>query len=338
MKFFELIPHDTKIDFIGKSKYFIVISVTLVLVSLGLIVFRGFNWNVEFAGGIEMRVELKNRTAPVSIDEIRRVMNNLPADIAVRGVQVNTFDLQDRNVFSIRAKGPDASDGSPVDGGFDLNILAKRIEQHLQQLFGEGNVALISMDMIGPRVGATLRANALYAILFSLVGILIYIGFRFNFRFAPGGIVALAHDVIITAGFFAITGREMSLSVLAALLTIAGYSINDTIVIFDRIREQSQHRKKTLSIGEYVNKAINETLSRTILTSLTTMMAIVPLLIFGGEILFDFALAMLIGCTAGVYSTIFVASPIYVGLERLYARRPSPHAVHYGSTAQAKNF
>jgi preprotein translocase subunit SecF len=187
--------------------------------------------------------------------------------------------------------------------------------------YGEEAVNIVSTDMVGPRVGAALRKKGVNSIVYALIGIMIYVGYRFNFRYSPGGVIALAHDVIITAGVFSLFHREINLVIVAALLTIAGYSINDTIVIFDRIREGRETTYRRLSLYDSVNRSLNETLSRTLLTVGTTLIVVVALLVLGGEILFDFALAMLIGFSIGTYSSLFIATPIYIWLEEWFVNR-----------------
>ena len=318
MKFMEIIPHDTKYDFMGKSKYWIIVSVVLVAASLISIFVKGFNWGIDFAGGLELRVEFSGAAQNTTMDDVRKTMDKLPPDLPLEGVQVTRFIVKDKNVYSIKTKGEE--NVTRAGGDAALQDLSSKLLAFLVGKYGEGNVSIISTDMVGPRVGSTLRLNALYAILVAFAGIMLYVGLRFNFRYSPGSIIALAHDVIITAGVFSFMNREMDLVVLASLLTIAGYSINDTIVIFDRIREGQQGRYRGKPLKEAVNASINETLSRTILTSLTVFIVVLALLFLGGEVLFNFSLAMTVGCVAGVYSTLFIASPIYVGLEGLAAK------------------
>jgi len=175
------------------------------------------------------------------------------------------------------------------------------------------------MESVGPKVGRDLTRKALLAIVFSWIGILVYVGFRFEFRYALGGIIALVHDVLITVGTLSLLNKEFDLNIVAALLTIVGYSINDTIVIFDRIRENTRKNIK-MSLVDVINLSVNQTLSRTILTSFTVLMVLLALFFFGGSVIHDFAFALLVGCVAGVYSTVFIASPIVLVFEKI---RPS---------------
>ncbi|MBW2690493.1 MAG: protein translocase subunit SecF, partial [Deltaproteobacteria bacterium] len=185
------------------------------------------------------------------------------------------------------------------------------ISSSLTTVYGEGNVDIRRMEMVGPQVGKDLRQKGLLSIFYAMIGILIYISWRFELRFAIGAIIALVHDVLITLGAFSLTGREIDLPIIAAFLAIIGYSLNDTIIVYDRIRENyGKHQKKGFSV--VVNRSINETLSRTILTSGTTLLVVLALFIFGGGVIHNFAFAMLVGILIGTYSSIFVASPVLI--------------------------
>ncbi|NOZ88250.1 MAG: protein translocase subunit SecF [Deltaproteobacteria bacterium] len=198
--------------------------------------------------------------------------------------------------------------------------LAKQIEQGLEKKFGQGNVKVIRVDAVGAKVGKKLRNDGILAILYALIGILIYIGLRFDLKFAPGAVICLMHDVLITVGLFSLLNKEFTLSIIAALLTIVGYSLNDTIVVFDRIRE-NMAKLRGSSLPDITNKSINETLSRTLLTSLTTLITVAALFVYGGGIIHDFAFAMLVGVIVGTYSSIFVASPIMLYLNKMAEQR-----------------
>ncbi|RJO68635.1 MAG: protein translocase subunit SecF [Myxococcales bacterium] len=201
-----------------------------------------------------------------------------------------------------------------------LEGLGPHISQALEKEFGPNSFEILRLDSVGPKVGAELQEQGLLALFYSMLGILIYVAFRFDYRFSPGAIVALVHDVSITAGVFAILQLEFTIPTIAALLTIIGYSVNDTIVVYDRIRENLA-KAKVKPLEVVVNESINQTLSRTILTSGTTMLVVIALLIFGGGILFDFAFALLIGIGVGTYSSIFIASPIMIWLYRWIEKR-----------------
>ncbi|OHE23596.1 MAG: protein-export membrane protein SecF, partial [Syntrophus sp. GWC2_56_31] len=203
-----------------------------------------------------------------------------------------------------------------AESGADPKGLTSRIDEALTVAFGKGGYEVRRIEMVGPKVGKDLTKKALLAIVFSWIGILIYVGVRFEFRYALGGIVALVHDVLITITFLSVFDKEFDLNIVAALLTIIGYSINDTIVIFDRIRENS--RKNTrMPLLDVINVSVNQTLSRTILTSLTVLMVLIILFIFGGSVIHDFTFALLVGTVAGIYSTVFIASPIVLVFEKI---------------------
>jgi preprotein translocase SecF subunit len=187
-----------------------------------------------------------------------------------------------------------------------------KINEAFAASFKDNTNQILRVEKVGPSVGKHLRKNAWLAILWSLIGILVYVGFRFkNFIYASAGVIALFHDVFAAVGFLAFTGREMYLTIIAALLTIAGYSINDTIVIYDRIRENLKLYRKA-SLREIVNMSVNQTLSRTILTSSTTLMAVLAIFLFGGEVLRGFSFVLLVGFVSGVYSTVYIASPLII--------------------------
>ena len=309
MGFTEFVKPDVNINFVRYRKAAFILSALVVIISLVLILVKGFNLGIEFAGGIELRIKVADN---ISSGDIRRVL----ADKGIDKISVQEYvDLQ--NVYSIKIKGDQLSDQIESE---QLSDTAGEMIDILDAEFGKGNIENISTDMIGPRVGKTLRKKGVSAIIFAVIGILIYIGFRFNFRYAPGAVVALVHDVIITAGFLVLLEREISLAVIAALLTIAGYSINDTIIVFDRIRE-GIGKMRGKGLEQIVNTSINQTLSRTILTSITTMLVVVSLYLLGGEILRDFALAMILGIIVGTYSSIFIASPIFLMLEEFNTSR-----------------
>jgi preprotein translocase subunit SecF len=192
-----------------------------------------------------------------------------------------------------------------------LQGLAQQIQKSLEATYDKGNVDIRRVEMVGPQVGKDLRSKGLKAIFYAMLGLLAYISWRFEFRFAVGAIVALVHDVMITLGVFSLFGKEIDLPIIAAFLAIIGYSLNDTIIVYDRIRENlGKHHKESFPF--IVNRSINETLSRTLLTSGTTLLVVLALFILGGGVIHNFAFAMLIGVLVGTYSSIFVASPILI--------------------------
>jgi len=277
-------------DFVGKRRWFYLASGGLMLLSLAWIfVVGGLNYGIDFTGGALVQVRYDK---PASVDLVRRGLDEIKLGNAV----IQQFgDVQE---YLIRLP----------QGGENPEQLSKQVQGALAKAAGS-RVEIRRVEFVGPQVGRDLQLQALYAVLAGMAGILIYVAFRFHFRDGVISVVAIAHDVIVTLGALSVTQREMSLPVLAALLTIVGYSINDTIVVFDRIREsRGKGLRKGQTIAELVNAAMNQTLSRTLLTSFTTFIAALVLLIFGGEVLRDFAFALVIGVVTGTYSSIAAAS------------------------------
>ena len=277
-------------NFIKKFKMANLISIVFVLISLILIIFKGLNFGIDFKGGtlIELRVESNN----IKINEIRSAFSNM--------------DLGDLNVKEFGKKGDYLIKFEKKEFNKVVNI--KSIKENVVNNLGV-DVNFRRIENVGPKVSAELLNSGLIAICLALGAMLFYIWIRFEWQFSLGSIVAIFHDVLITIGIFSILSLEVNLSIVAAVLTIVGYSMNDTVVIYDRIRENlSKYSSST--IDDVSNTSINETLSRTIITSVTTLLALVSIYVLGGEILKGFSLAMIIGVIIGTYSSIFVASPI----------------------------
>ena len=299
----QIIKSATKIDFMGKRKGALVISGLLIIAGIvSLIVHGGPNYGIDFAGGTLVQVRFSQ---PVSLDEIRASMKD-----AALGGTIQRFGAEGVGEYLIRLQ----TSSSDVEG------LSAQINDALVERFGEDVFEIRRTEMVGPKVGKDLRKKGLQAIFAALIGILIYISIRFKFRFAIGAVAALAHDVLITVGVFSLANKEFSLPVLAALLTIVGYSLNDTIVVYDRIRENTGRMRREL-FEKTVNISINETLSRTILTSCTTLIVVMILFLLGGGVIHDFTFALLIGIVVGTYSSIFVASPLVVLWEKRFAAK-----------------
>lgn len=277
-------------DFVGKRRWFYLGSGGLMLLSLIWIFFvGGLNYGIDFTGGALVQVRYDK---PASVDLVRRGLDEIKLGNAV----IQQFgDVQE---YLIRLP----------QGGEKPDQLSKQVQDALAKAAGT-RVEIRRIEFVGPQVGRDLQLQALYAVLAGMGGILLYVAIRFHFRDGVISVVAIAHDVIVTLGALSVTQREMSLPVLAALLTIVGYSINDTIVVFDRIREsRGKGLRKGQTLAELVNAAMNQTLSRTLLTSFTTFIAALVLLIFGGEVLRDFAFALVVGVVTGTYSSIAAAS------------------------------
>jgi preprotein translocase subunit SecF len=276
----------------------VVLSTVLILISLGSLAYhKGPNWGVEFTGGTEIHIKL---TKDVSIPNIKKSLG----DVGYPPDEVQRLGLQGDNEYLIRF--------STELVKFDqIQTFQKKLESIMQSNDEFQGGSILRVDYIGPKVGKELIEKAMFSIILGCVGILIYVMIRFEFAFAIGAVLALVHDTIITIGAISITDKEFTLAIVAALLTVIGYSVNDTIIIFDRIRENLRRSEKS-SFEEIVNVAVNQTLSRTILTAVTVFLVLVPLFLLGGSVIHDFAFTLLVGVIIGTYSSIFVASAIVI--------------------------
>ncbi len=281
----------THINFLGHRRAAFILSIALIVIGLvSLVVQGGPKLGIDFQGGILLQVQFEK---PITTESIRE---------ALSGMGLGDAEIQQFG------NGREAIIRTLGEGGEDLT---GAMVSALNEAHPDNPVEVRRQELVGPKVGSELRRKASLAILYSLIGILLYISFRFEFKFAVGAVAALVHDVLITLGMFSLTGRELSLPVIAAFLTVVGYSLNDTIVIYDRIRED---RRKLYgkSFVEIVNTSLNESLSRTLVTSLTTLLVVLCLFFFGGEVIKDFAFALMVGVIVGTYSSIYVASPLVV--------------------------
>jgi preprotein translocase subunit SecF len=280
---------ERNIDFVGRRGLAAVLSLIMILVGVGSLVIKGGpKYSVDFTGGSLLQVRMAEI---VPIDQVRAKLQ----EVGYSAAQIQRFG--EPNELLIRI--PDAGDMTAVDS----------VKDALRAAWPD--LELRREESVGPKIGGELRSAALQAIMFSLVLILIYITIRFEFRFAVAAILALVHDVLITLGVFSLVDHEISLAVIAAFLTIVGYSLNDTIVVFDRIRENLRVPART-AYGAILNRSVNQSLSRTIVTGVTTLLVLVVLFLFGGEVLRDFAFALILGVIVGTYSSIFIATPILV--------------------------
>lgn len=290
-----------KFQFIRRMRLFVILSALAVGGSLFLVTTKGLNFGTDFKGGIKLQYQFPKE---VSEGELRRLLESL--NLGDASVQQVGKTEEHRMVIKVEQQE-------------NLEALSQQITETFKSGLGPmglelPEITLEQSESVGPKAGAELRKKAVLANIISWLLILIYIGYRFDFAFAPGAIFALIHDVLITVGGFAITGREVSLTVVAALLTITGYSVNDTIVIYDRIRENlAKHTK--MPLRELINLSVNETMSRTIITNLTVLIVVILIYVFGEGEFQNFGFAMIIGAISGTYSTIFVASPCYIFLK-----------------------
>jgi len=289
----ELFRFERPIPFMKYSKRFGLLSLTLVILSLILIFTKGFNYGLDFAGGTLVQVHY-DKKAP--IDKVRKAITR---NKQYEGASVTYFGNE--NEIIIRTKNTSGSLGK--DMGDTMRTLLK----------DTGNFEIRRVDMVGAKVGSELREKGLMALVLAILGIMIYVSFRFEWRFAVASVLALIHDVTISMGAVVLFGIEVNLDTLAALLTILGYSLNDTIIVFDRIREGILTSKEN-DLAKIIDESITKTLSRTILTSLTTFFVVLTLFLFGGEIIKGFSFTLLVGVIVGTYSSIFVASPLLVWL------------------------
>ena len=288
MRLLRLIPSDTKIDFVGKRQFAFGFSIILILLSIGTFLVQGLNLGIDFRGGVLIEVETNG---PADIEKLRDVLGNL----GLGEIQVQEFG--NPNDVLIRVQQQDGGEKAQQDAVISI-----------KEALGDYAKEYRRTESVGPTVGAELIRAAVLAVGLALGAILIYIWIRFEWQFGVGAIIALSHDVLTTVGLFAVTQLEFNLATVAAVLTIAGYSINDTVVIYDRVREELRRYKK-LSIPDLLNLSVNRTLSRTFLTSVTTLLALSALATLGGPIIRDFSLAMIWGVLIGTYSSIFVAVP-----------------------------
>lgn len=284
----------TKFDFISKRRIFYAVSVIVIVTGLIFAFKRGNQaYGIDFAGGQIQEYSFKN---PVAIDSLRQALR----EFGLVDASIQQFKDNPRVVL-IRTSADKASD-----------IIATK----LREKFPDEDIQILRIEKVGPVAGEHLKTKAMYALIWSLVGILIYVSFRFkHFNFAAAGVIALLHDVLVAFGFLAITGRPIDLLSVTAFLTIAGYSINDTIVIYDRVRENTRLYRK-LSLYELINLSVNQTLGRTLLTSGVTLLVVFAIFIYGGEVLSNFAFTLLVGFISGVYSTVYIASPLVLAWTR----------------------
>ncbi len=387
-KTFDIIPHETKFDFVGKRH----IAVTLSLLANAAVilwaVFHGLNFGVDFAGGTEMEVRFQQTVDPAAIrkgvedlgftdasvqtygpesehtylirvgrialmsqEDVNRVVQAVQAKFPVAGQPHFNADAGDKIDFQFQGTPPspdqlraaveaagvrvrDVREEAGLTAGTKsfaviTQGIQDKIERDLSSRFGAAKPEVRRVEYVGPAVGRELRNQGFKAVLYAMALIVVYVGLRFDFRFSPGVIIALVHDAVITLGYFGFSGREFNLTSVAVILTVVGYSVNDTVVVYDRIRENAG-RFKGKKLGDLVNASINEVLGRTFLTSFATALSLIGLLVYGVGTIFDFSAAMMIGIVSGTYSTWFIAAPMTIWLEeraeQKKAKRPAAHA------------
>ena len=380
-KTFDLVPHGTSFDFVGKRRIAVTLSLiaNLTVLAFSLNVVHGLNYGVDFAGGTEMEVKFGKavdagairrnvealgfkdasvqtygpeadstylirvgRIALMTQEDVARVVEAVRARFEVEGIPHFSPEVGDKIDFQFKGTppAPEALRQAVESAGIKVREVREeaglaagsrsfavitqgirdKVERDLSERFAEARPEVRRVEYVGPAVGRELRNQGIKAVLYAMALIVVYVGLRFDFRFSPGVIIAILHDAIITLGYFAFSGREFNLTSVAVILTVVGYSVNDTVVVYDRIRE-NQGKYKGKKLADLVNLSINEVLGRTFLTSFATALSLVGLLVYGVGTIFDFAVAMLIGIVSGTYSTWFIAAPMTIWLEERAARR-----------------
>ncbi len=297
MRGIQFIPPDTHIRFMRWNKLFLGISVVLALASLFLVAFDGLNYGIDFRGGLLLEIKTQG---PADMARMRQTLG----DLELGEVTLQEFGTDDDVLIRLpKQDGGDAAQQTAIG--------------RVRDALGSG-IEIRRTEVVGPQVSAELFRNAIYATIAALLAIMGYLWFRFEWQFGLAGLLSLLHDVIVVIGAFALLGLEFNLSIVAAVLTVAGYSINDSVVVFDRVRE-NMRKYKTMPMFDLIDLSINQTLSRTFLTSFTTLIVLVALYLFGGEVLRGFSFALLFGIGIGTYSSVFVAVPLllYLNVRRV---------------------
>jgi preprotein translocase subunit SecF len=301
------ILHDTKVDFIRLWRWSTAITALFIVPGLVLIAISGFRYSIEFTGGTLMRLEFT--TAP-DVGEVRSALSNA----GISGAEIQTFGTP--RELQIRAQDEQHVEQQSVGA----ESVAQRIRAALDARYGADAYKITRTEGVGPRIGAELRRQALIAIVLSFAVTLIYLAWRFEWRFGVAAIIATIHDILATLAFMKYMNLEVSLFVVGAVLTVIGYSLNDTVVVFDRVRENLKLQRR-MSLYDILNLSVNETLPRTVMTGSTTLATLLALLIFGGEVIRPFAWVLTFGILVGTFSSIFVAGPVLLWIERKWPRR-----------------
>ncbi len=305
-------PHTLRIDFMKHRKLSIALSSVLVLASIVLVAVRGLNYSIDFLGGSEVSFSTPDQS--LNSDKLREMVTNV--GINPNAFEVNAFEdtAEGNKAFVVRIQREKGQAEEAVSGA------ANTLVGHLREGLGTDQFVLDSVTNISGKVGKEEENRGYLALLLSFVGILIYVWYRFDLRFAPGAVLCLLHDVILALGIMTALGKPFTVASIAAFLTIVGYSINDTVIIYDRIRETTLHNPR-MAIADAVNQSISQTLNRTFLTSLTSLFALGVLMVWGGGSIEDFAMTMLIGVIVGTYSSVYVAAPAALGMDEFLRKR-----------------
>jgi preprotein translocase subunit SecF len=299
---------NARYDFIGVRRYAYGITAALLVPGLLFLLIKGLNYSIEFTGGTLLQIQSKT---PVDVAHVRSGLDQQ----GIHGAEIQNFGAA--NEYVIRARVAKA--GSDAN---NTQATAQAVRHALDNVLGAGNYTVGRTEAVGPKVGGELRQKAFLAIFLSFFAVLAYLAYRFEWRFGLAAIIATAHDILATIAFIGVMRLEVSLTVVAAVLSMVGYSLNDTIIIFDRVRE-NLHKHKHESFEQILNRSVNETLPRSILTHGTTLATLLALTIFGGEVIRPFALVMFFGVFTGTFSSIYIASPVLMAIEK---RWPGPAA------------
>jgi preprotein translocase subunit SecF len=291
-----LIRPGTNIDFVGKRNLWLGISVFCILATIVLFFTRGLNYGIDFTGGAEVQIKVPNSW---DITKVRSEME----DGGLKNVKVQQIGESAQGEFLIKAQGDEKS----------LNKISTDVQAALAKTLQPGQFEIQQVDVVGPAAGSSLRTSGFLSMFYALICILVYVSIRFDMRYSPGAVLALFHDSVITLGVFIILQKQFDLQILAALLALIGYSNNDTIIVYDRVRE-TIHQHPELPIDQAVNRAVNETLGRTILTSLCTFITVFALWLLGGKVIEDFAFTLMVGIVVGTYSSVFIASSMVIAI------------------------
>jgi preprotein translocase subunit SecF len=299
---------NAKYDFIGVRAYAYGVTALILIPGLMFLLLKGLNYSIEFTGGTLLQIQSKKT---VDVAHLREGLDRE----GIHGAEIQNFGAENEYVIRARVAKP----GSDAN---DTQATANAVGHALDNVLGAGNYVVVRTEAVGPKVGGELRQKAFLAIFLSFFAVLAYLAYRFEWRFGLAAIVATAHDILATIAFVGVLRLEMSLTVVAAVLSMVGYSLNDTIIIFDRVRE-NLHKHKHESFEQILNRSVNETLPRSILTHGTTLATLLALAIFGGEVIRPFALVMFFGVFVGTFSSIYIASPVLMAIEK---RWPGPAA------------
>jgi preprotein translocase subunit SecF len=304
---FNIIKPNTNFDFVGYRKVWVGFSVLCLVATFILMFTKGINYGIDFTGGAEIQIKAPNGW------NISKVRAELEAG-GLEDTKVQQIGMDNENSYIIKAQGDEKN----------LNTVALKVEEILKSKASAGDYSIQRVDVVGPAAGSSLRMSGFLSMLYALICILLYVTLRFDSRYSPGAVIALFHDAMITIGIFILTQKQFDLQILAAILALIGYSNNDTIIVFDRVRE-TLHNHPNMGIHQAVNRAINETLGRTLLTSIATFLTVFSLWMFGGKVIENFAFTLMIGIVVGAYSSIFIASALVVYMTEWQEKR-SGHA------------